>query len=86
MKIRLLGDRILIKPLPQEEEKDGIVIPEIAREKTMIYKIMQITDNDFNLKVGDNVICSKYCGGDINVNNEICKMVGIDEVLCLLNN
>jgi chaperonin GroES len=79
-KIKPLGDRVVIKPTPKEEvSKGGIVLPDTAKEKPQEGKIVAVgpgkLSEDGNriameVKVGDNVIYSKYAGTEIKVDEE----------------
>jgi chaperonin GroES len=80
MKIKPLGDRVLLKVLPNEETtKSGIVIPDTAKEKPQEGEIVavgsgRILENgqkvDLEVKVGDRVFYSKYAGNEIKLNGE----------------
>lgn len=75
MKIKPLGDRVLVEPLKAEEvSAGGIVLPDTAKEKPAEGKIVAVgkgkKTEDGNvipvdLKVGDKVIYSKYGGNEI---------------------
>jgi chaperonin GroES len=80
VKIKPLGDRVVIKPTPKEEvSKGGIVLPDTVKEKPQDGKIVAVgpgkLSEDGNriameVKVGDNVIYSKYAGTEIKVDEE----------------
>ncbi len=67
-----LGERIVIKPMEQEEQtKGGIYLPDTAKEKPQEGEVVavgsgRITDDGtkipMELGVGDRVIYSKYAG------------------------
>lgn len=75
MKIRPLGDRILVKPLePEEKTKGGIVLPDTAKEKPQEAKIVAVGKGKVNeegkvvpleVKVGDKILYGKYSGTEI---------------------
>ena len=75
MKIKPLGDRVVIKVLPSEETtKSGIVIPDTAKEKPQEGEIVavgsgKVLENGSRIapevKVGDRVFYSKYAGNEI---------------------
>ncbi len=75
MKIKPLGDRILVKPLePEEKTKGGIVLPDTAKEKPQEGKVVAVgkgksTEEGKNVplevKVGDKVLYGKYSGTEI---------------------
>ena len=65
MKIRPLGDRVLVEPIEEKElKKGGIIIPDTAKEKPQEGKVIAIgtgkRDDDgklipFNVKAGDHL-------------------------------
>ena len=73
MKIRPLGDRILVKQLSTEEvTKSGIVLPANAdKEKKAQGKIVEVGPGEevtkLGLKVGDTVVFSNYAGTEVEV-------------------
>jgi len=80
MKIKPLGDRILIKPSPAEEKTtSGIIIPDTAKEKPMQGEVVaigkgRISDDgkaiEPELKVGDKVLYGKYSGTEVTIDGE----------------
>jgi chaperonin GroES len=79
-KIEPLGDRVVIKPTPQEEvSKGGIVLPDTAKEKPQEGKIIavgpgRLTEDGkriaMEVKKGDKVIYSKYAGTEFKLDDE----------------
>jgi chaperonin GroES len=79
-KIEPLGDRVVIKPTPQEEvSKGGIVLPDTAKEKPQEGKIIavgpgRLTEEGkriaMDVKKRDKVIYSKYAGTEFKLDNE----------------
>lgn len=71
MKIRPLGDRVLVKPYLDEKVTDsGIVIPDtMSKEKKIEGEIIALGNGEelkkLNLKVGDRVIFEKWGGEEI---------------------
>jgi chaperonin GroES len=80
VKIRPLGERVVVKPLPSEEKtKGGIVLPETAKEKPQEGEVVavgpgRLLDNGtrvpVDLKVGDRVLFSKYAGNEVKIDDE----------------
>lgn len=78
--IRPLGERVVVKPLPMEEvTKGGIVLPDTAKEKPQKGEVTavgpgRLLDNGqrvpIDLKVGDQVLYSKYAGNEIKLDGE----------------
>lgn len=86
MKIKPLGDRVLIKPKDTEEKtKSGIYIPESAKEKTLEGEIVAVGDGkDIKVKVGDRVIYESFGGTEVQVNNEKHLIMEMKDVLAIL--
>ena len=80
MKIKPLGDRVVVKPLETvEKSKGGIVIPDTAKEKPQEGKVVavgkgRVTDDGkviaAEVKVNDKVLYGKYSGTEITVDRE----------------
>ncbi len=78
--LKPLGDRVLVKPAPAEEKtKSGIVLPDSAKEKPQEGTVVaigsgRILDNGqkvpLEVKVGDNVLYSKYGGTEVKIEND----------------
>jgi len=79
-KLEPLGDRVVIKPTPQEDvSKGGIVLPDTAKEKPQEGKIIavgpgRLTEDGkriaMEVKKGDKVIYSKYAGTEFKLDDE----------------
>jgi chaperonin GroES len=77
MKIKPLGDRVVIKPSPAEEKsRGGIILPDTAKEKPVIGEIVaigtgKVTDDGKKIapevKVGDKVLYGKYSGTEVTI-------------------
>jgi chaperonin GroES len=90
MNIKPLGDRILVRPLAQEETtKSGIVIPDTAeKEKKAQGEVVAIGEGEeikkLNLKLGDKVLFGKYSGDEVEVDKTDYKILKFDEVLAVM--
>ncbi len=91
MKLKPLGDRVLIKALEAKEKtKGGIVLPDTVKEKPQEGKIVAIGEGKrgddgklipVSLKVGDKVLYGKYSGTEVTVDEEEYLIVKEDDVL-----
>jgi chaperonin GroES len=87
MKIKPLGDRVLVKPFTQEEvTKSGIVLPETAeKEQKEQGEVVEVGDGKevkkLKLKKGDTVVFGKYSGEEIEVDGEEYKFLKDEDVL-----
>ena len=96
MKLRPLGDRVVVKPVEREEKtKSGIVLPDTAKEKPQEGIVQavgtgRILDNGtkvpMELKVGDKVLYAKYAGNEFKVDEIEYLIVSEKDVLAILAN
>jgi len=94
MKIKPLGDKILLKRLEAEEvTAGGIVLPDTAKEKPKEGKIIAVgsgralkdgTWADFTVKTGDKVIFSSYAGTEVKINGEEYLIMSEEDVLAIV--
>jgi len=80
IKLKPLGNRVVVEPLEQEEmTAGGIVLPETAKEKPQKGKVLSAgpgeRDEDgkyipMDVKVGDTVLFAKYAGTEIKVESK----------------
>jgi chaperonin GroES len=72
MKIKPLGDRIVVKMVEMETKTaGGILIPQTAQEKTQEGVVLAVGDDEaIKVKVNDKVIYDKYAGTTIKVGGE----------------
>lgn len=89
MKLTPLNDRVVLKQLVAEETtKSGIVLPGQNKEKPQQAEVVAVgpgtEDIKMQVKVGDNVIYSKYSGTEVKLDDEeyiICKQ---EDILAIL--
>ena len=89
MKIKPLGDRILLKVAESEQKSaGGIYIPETAQEKTQEGIVLAVGDDKdvITVKVKDRVIYDKFAGTTIKVEGKDQLIVKMDEVLAIIQN
>jgi chaperonin GroES len=87
-----LGDRLVIKPLVQEEVlESGLVIPDTAKEKPQQGEVLaagpgRLDDNGkrvaMEVKLGDIVLYAKYSGQEIKIDREEYIVLAEKDVLC----
>lgn len=93
--IKPLGQRVLVKRIEAEEvTSGGIVLPDTAKEKPQEAEVKALgtggKDDDgkpieFNLKVGDKVLISKYGGTEVNVDGEELLILSESDVLGIVS-
>ncbi|SMC23022.1 chaperonin GroES [Clostridium acidisoli DSM 12555] len=90
MKIRPLGDRVVIKRLEAEETtKSGIVLPGAAKEKPQMAEVVAVGPGGYvdgkeikmELKAGDRIFFSKYSGTEVKLDGEEYLILKQDDVL-----
>lgn len=91
MKLRPLDDRVVIKPLEaQEKTAGGIFLPDTAREKPQIGKVVwvgpgKVNDdgkrNAMSVKKNDEVIYGKYMGNEVEIEGEKYVIVRESDLL-----
>jgi len=91
MKIRPLGDRILVKRIKEEDRtKGGIIIPDTAKEKPQegmvvavgkgkVTEAGQLTAAD--VKAGDRILFGKYSGSEVRLEEEEHLILREDDIL-----
>lgn len=90
MKLRPLGDRVIVKPSSAEEvTKTGIVLPDtVEKEKKEEGEVIAIGRGEkiakLGLKVGDKVIFGKYSGDEVEVDEIEYKVLKDEDVLAVL--
>ena len=94
MKIRPLGDRILVKRIKEEDKtKGGIIIPDTAKEKPQEGKVVavgkgQITETGKlvapDVKAGDRILFGKYTGSEVKLEGEGHLILREDDILGVL--
>lgn len=94
MKIKPLGDKIIVQRLEAEEKTaSGIFLPEGAKEKPQHAKVVRVgtgktTDDGtvvpFQVKEGDTIILGKWGGTEIKVDGQDYIVMGEDEVLAVV--
>jgi len=94
MKVRPLGDKVLVKRLEAEEKtKGGFVLPDTAKEKPKRGKIVAVgqgklteegTRTELQVKVGDEVIFTSYAGTEIKVNGEEFMIMDESDILAVV--
>jgi len=95
LKIKPLGDRVLVEPIEETEtKKGGIIIPDSAKEKPQESKIVALgtgkIDDDgkkvpFEVKKGDIVLTNKYGGTEIKLDGVEYKILNQDDILAVIN-
>jgi chaperonin GroES len=91
MKLRPLGDRVVIKPVEREERtKSGILLPDTAKEKPQRGKVVAVGPGKLrdsgdrtalSVKVGDEVLFGKYAGSEVKEGGKELKVLRESDIL-----
>jgi chaperonin GroES len=94
LKVKPLGDRLVVKPLEEEEvTPSGIVLPETAKEKPQKGEVLAVgpggRDDSGNripmdVSVGDKVLFAKYGGTEIKLDSEKLLILRESDILALI--
>jgi chaperonin GroES len=93
-KLRPLGDRVVIEPIPREDmTKSGIVLPDTAKEKPQEGKVIavgpgKVLDDgkreSIDVKTGDKVLYAKYAGTEFKLDGEELLIVSQKDILAIV--
>lgn len=89
--VRPLGDRVLVQQVEEKEQvKNGIIIPDSAKEKPQEATIVAVGSGKrdekgekipFEVKVGDKVLISKYGGTEVKIDGDTYQILREDDIL-----
>jgi len=95
MKIKPLGDKIVVKRLEAEAKTvGGIVLPDTAQEKPQRGKVVAVGDGRLldsgqrakpALKKGDQVVFTSYAGTEIKMDGKELLIMGESDVLAVVD-
>jgi len=95
LKLRPLGDRVVVEPLEQEERTEsGLFIPETAKEKPQRGKIIAIGDGrrdeegnrvPMDVKVGETVLFAKYGGTEVKLDSQKLLILKESDILAVVD-
>ncbi|RMD94609.1 MAG: co-chaperone GroES [Calditrichaeota bacterium] len=94
MNIKPLADRVVVKPIePEEQKQGGIIIPDTAKEKPQEGEVVavgpgKITENgnkiEMEVKKGDRVLYSKYAGTEVTIDGEEYLILRESDILAIV--
>ena len=94
MSFRPLHDRVLIRPLDEDDKSaGGIIIPDTAKEKPMQGKIIAVGSGGrdeqgkitpMDVKVGDKVLYGKWAGTEVKIDGEDLVIMKETDVMGVL--
>ena len=94
MNLKPLQDRVIIKPLKEDEvTKSGIILPDVAKEKSERGEVVAVGDGrllengtraTMSVKVGNKVLFKKYSPDEIKVDKEIYLILEERDILAII--
>ena len=93
MNLKPLGDRVVLKQLVAEETtKSGIVLPGQNKEKPQQAEVVAVgpggvvdgKEVKMEVKVGDQVIYSKFAGNEVKLDEEEYVIVRQNDILAIV--
>jgi chaperonin GroES len=95
MKLRPLGDRVVVKAEDELEQRtaSGLVIPDTAKEKPQIGEVLAVGPGALNddgermpmdVSVGDRVLYSKYAGTEVKLDGQEYLVLSSRDVLAIV--
>jgi chaperonin GroES len=95
MKLKPLGDRVVVKPLEEEERtKGGIVLPDTAKEKPQHGEVVAVGPGEWDgdgkkrvaldVKEGDRVLYAKYAGTEVKTDNGEVLILRANDILAIV--
>ncbi len=94
LKIKPLADRLVVKPLEQEEvTSGGIVLPETAKEKPQKGEVLAVgpggRDDEgkhiaMEVSVKDTVLFAKYAGTEIKMDGDKVLILRESDILAII--
>lgn len=93
MKLVPLGDRVVLKQCEKEETtKSGIILAAKAQEKPVTAEVIAVgpggmvdgKEVTMQVKVGDQVIYSKYAGNEVKLDEDEYVIVRQNDILAIV--
>jgi chaperonin GroES len=94
MKLKPLGNRVVIEPIEQEEiTAGGIVLPETAKEKPQKGAVLAVGDGErddngkripMDVSKGDTVLFAKYAGTEIKIEGKKVLILRESDLLAIV--
>jgi len=96
MQLKPLADRVVVKPIEQNEiKKGGIIIPDTAKEKPMEGEIIEVgtgrkTDDGKVLPMevhkGDRILYGKYSGTEVSIDGDELLIMRESDIFAIIQN
>jgi chaperonin GroES len=94
LNLKPLGDRVIVRPLPQDEiTRGGIILPDTAKEKPQQGEVVAVgegkvlengTKVTMEVKAGDKVLYGKYAGTEVKLEGDEFLIIKESEILAIM--
>ena len=93
MQVKPLYDRVVVRPVEEEQVKGGIIIPDTAKEKPVEGEIIEVgsgrvTDDgkkmSLEVKKGDRILYGKYSGTEISIEGEELLIMKESDIFAII--
>jgi len=93
MKLKPLGDRVVVKPIEElSKTKAGLYIPDTAKEKSHQGKVIavgpgKIEDGkqcEMTVKIGDIVLYKEYGGDDFKLDGDAVVILKEEDIIAII--
>lgn len=94
VKLKPLGNRVLVRRLAAEEKlKGGIILPDTAKKKQEQAEVVAIGTGKKDksgamipmpVKAGDIILMEKYSGQDVTLNDEEFVILRADDIIAIV--
>ncbi|MCK5579306.1 MAG: co-chaperone GroES [Planctomycetes bacterium] len=95
MKLRPLGEKVIVERLESESKtKGGIVLPDTAKEKPKEGKVIAVGEGKLlkdgsrhkpSVKKGERIIFSSYAGSEVKVDSKEYLIMAEDDILAIVD-
>ena len=93
MQVKPLYDRVVVRPVEEEQVKGGIIIPDTAKEKPVEGEIVEVgsgrvTDDgkkmSLEVKKGDRILYGKYSGTEVSIEGEDLLIMRESDIFAII--
>lgn len=93
--LKPLGNRVLVQRVEREETlKGGIILPETAKKKQEMAKVVAIGSGSTTaegkhlpipVQVGETILMDKYSGQEVTIDDEEFVILRADDIIAIIN-
>jgi len=92
--LKILGDRVLVRPDEAEKTERGIYLPEAAQERPQRGTVVAVGEGRRlkngtllppDVKVGDRVMYGRYSGNEVTVDGQKLLIIGTNALFAVID-